>query len=235
MKCLLACGLLFFSCSIVRADLLSSTAYIWPIPHGSEGAFSVVSLDGSTAHGEINAGVLQIGQTANFNTTDNAGEAFLTSDLTNGAANDIELHFGSNVATVDELSLVNQVPRLSAFDFAGYDISGYSLTLTSLAPGKRPTTRACNSKFLEAASEGRWAAGCPSQRRLHHWPWRWPRLALDIEADNVFSCGSGGRELSKTSLRTKKALPWGPCFATIVEDSGLEPLTSCMPCKRSPN
>jgi|1186.fasta_scaffold1204002_1 hypothetical protein len=136
MKRFLVCGLLFFSCSIVQAELLSSTAYIWPIPHGSEGALSVISLDGGSAHGEINAGVLQVGQTVNFNTTDNTQEGFLTSDLTNDVANGIELHFGSNVATVDELSLVNQVPRLSAFDFAGYDISGYSLTFTSLAPGQ---------------------------------------------------------------------------------------------------
>jgi hypothetical protein len=161
MKRLLVCGLLFFSCSIVQADLLSSTAYVWPIPHGSEGALSVVSLDGSIAHGEIDAGVLQIGQTVNFNATDNTGEASLTNDLTNGAANDIELHFGTNVATVDELSLVNQVPRLSAFDFAGYDISGYSLTFTSLAPGQTSDNASVQFEIFGGGVGGPLGGGLP--------------------------------------------------------------------------
>ncbi len=161
MKRFLVCGLLFFSCSVVQADLLSSSAYIWPIPHGSEGAFSVVSLDGSTAHGKIDAGVLQIGQTVNFNTTDNTEEGFLTSDLTNDSANGIELHFGSNVATVDELSLVNQVPRLSAFDFAGYQISGYSLTLTSLAPGQTSDNASVQFEIYGGGVGGPLGGGSP--------------------------------------------------------------------------
>jgi hypothetical protein len=153
---LLWCGMFFFACSVCNADLLSLTSAVWQIPHGSEGAFSMVTLDGGNPHGVINAGVLQFGQPLDFNTTDTAGQTLLTSDLTNDSNNGVEFHYSSSVHSQNEFALVNQVPHLSAIDFAGYDISGYRVDFNSLISG--PTTDTVGINILIFGDGGLGAA-----------------------------------------------------------------------------
>ena len=64
-----------------------------------------------------------------------------------------------------------------------------------------------------------------------------PNVALDSDdCGQIESITDNNEDLSEGRDETKKpGNPLGITGFLIVEDNGLEPMTSCMPCKRSPS